>query len=77
MIPDTDAMLDGVRTLLLKVWKAVNVRGSIPQSDLEDCFRSFGLVDPMCELHSKRPDLSIILRGLENIESSLMEVGSW
>ena len=74
VIPDTDVMLDGVRTLLLKVWKAVNLRGSIPHTDLEDCFLSFGLTDPLCELSKKQPNIGIIIRGLENIESSLMGV---
>ena len=74
VIPDTDAILDGVRTLLLKVWKAVNLKGSIPRSDLEDCFLSFGLTDPVCELSKNQPNIGIIIHGLENIESSLMGV---
>ena len=77
MIPDADTILDGVRTLLFRVWTAVNRRGNIPKSDLEECFLSFGLLEPVCELHRKQPDLSIILKELEVIESSLMGVGSW
>ena len=77
VIPDADSILDGVRTLLFRVWKAVNLRGTIPKSDLEECFLSFGYDEPVCELHRKQPNISIILRGLEIIESSLMEVESW
>ena len=77
VIPDTDAMLDSVRTLLFMVWKALHRNGSIPKSDLVNCFRSFGLVDPLCEIQRKLPDLGVILRELEQIETSLMEVSSW
>ena len=77
MIPDTDAMLEGIRTLLIRVWNAFNLRSPLPRAELEDCFRSFGFEDPLCELHLRNPNLRIILKKLEDIESSLMEVGSW
>ena len=77
VISDADAMLDGIRTLLFNVWRAFNKRGSIPGPDLDDCFRSFGLEGPLCELHQKQPDLGIVIKGLEYIESSLMGVSPW
>ena len=77
VIPDAESLLDSVRTLLIRVWNAFNLRSPLPRAELEDCFRSFGLEDPLCELHLRKPNLRIILNKLEDIELSLMEVGSW
>ena len=74
MTPETDVLLDGVRTLLFRVWRAVNRKDRIPRAALEECFRSFGLWVPFNELRRICPDLTIVRHELEATESSLMVV---
>lgn len=74
MTPDQNVPLDSVRVLLLRVWRSMNRRDAIPMRTLEDCFRSFGLEVPLCELHRRDPDLGIVIRWLESLEVSLMGV---
>ena len=77
MTPDTDVLLDGVRTLLFRVWSAVNRKASIPKLALADCFRSFGLEIPFCDIHRRTPDAVILLTSLETLEASMMGVDPW
>ena len=74
MNSEASILLDRIRNLMFRFWRAVRKNEAPPCDELEACFQSFGLMGPMIELHTSHPNADFILRGLEYLEQSLMGV---